>query len=159
MDRPAPLRQRWAGTSLLELLLVIGLLAVAAAMIAATTGGGWDGWKLRSSARDLCAELRLARTAAMSSGQVQQVLVDPRQRRWQASSGRKGPLPSRIDIQVTAARQAQPQPEQAAIVFFPDGSSSGGRIDLQLRQVNWRIEVVWITGEVRVWRVREVQPG
>mgnify|MGYP001190523275 CR=1 FL=1 len=140
--------------SLLELLLVIALLALAAATVAASVGGGWDGWRLRSCARELGTELRLVRAAAMASGQPQRLLIDPAARVWRSSAGRSGRLPPRLDIRVTGARQAQPQAQQAAIVFFPDGASSGGRVDLGLRGVDWRVDVVWISGEVRVWRVR-----
>lgn len=148
-----------AGMSLLELVMVILLLALAAATVAGSLGGGWDGWRLRAAARELGTELRLARTAAMASGQPQRLEIDPAARTWQSSAGRRGTLPPRIDIRVTAARQLQPQAGQAAIQFFPDGASSGGQVDLRLRGVSWRVDVVWVSGEVRVWRVREAQPG
>ena len=38
---------------------------------------------------------------------------------------------------------------QGAIAFYPDGASSGGSIDLQVREAVWHIDVGWITGDVR----------
>ena len=40
-------------------------------------------------------------------------------------------------------------PGQGVIEFHPDGGSSGGRIRLQREGAEWRIDVGWLTGEVR----------
>ncbi len=43
-------------------------------------------------------------------------------------------------------------------VFFPDGASTGGRIDLQVKDARWRVDVGWITGEVRSGPLRTPSP-
>ena len=34
--------------------------------------------------------------------------------------------------------------------FFPDGSSTGGRISLIAGEREWQVEIAWLTGEVRL---------
>ena len=36
------------------------------------------------------------------------------------------------------------------IRFFPDGSSTGGHIDLLRDEALWRIEVMWLTGDAKL---------
>ena len=40
-------------------------------------------------------------------------------------------------------------------MFFPDGASTGGRVQLQAPRSAWRIDVAWITGEVKAGPLRE----
>ena len=39
-----------------------------------------------------------------------------------------------------------------AIVFFPDGGATGGRVQLQAKRAAWNVDVAWLTGEVKVAR-------
>ena len=50
---------------------------------------------------------------------------------------------------LTAATE-QTGDSKGQIRFFPDGSSSGGRITLTRDRREWRIEIAWLTGEVRI---------
>jgi general secretion pathway protein H len=36
------------------------------------------------------------------------------------------------------------------IRFYPDGSSTGGRVTILRDTKEWRVEVAWLTGEVRL---------
>lgn len=144
---------RTRGVSLLEMLLVIALIAVAGVLAASVLGGGIDGVRLRSSGKQLAAELRQVRTRAIASGVPQQFELDPRTGQWSSTLGHRGTLPSQLRVAFTGARELRPRPGRGAIRFFADGASSGGRIDLAARKAQWRIEVAWITGEVRSGRV------
>lgn len=141
------------GVSLLEMLLVIALIAAAGVLAASVLGGGIDGLRLRSSGKQLAAELRQVRTRAIASGKPQQFDIDPRTGQWSSTLGHRGTVPAQLRLAFTGARELQPRPGRGAIRFFADGASSGGRIDLAVRQAHWRIDVAWITGEVRSGRV------
>lgn len=147
---PAPAaRTRARGVSLLEMLLVVALIALVGVLAAAAMGGGVDGMRLRSAGKQIAAELRFARTQALAGGQPQRFVIDPRGHRWQGANGRHGEIPKALEIRFTGARQVQPREGEGAVQFFEDGASSGGRIELQVRQAVWRIDVAWMTGEVR----------
>jgi general secretion pathway protein H len=38
----------------------------------------------------------------------------------------------------------------ASIRFYPDGSSTGGRIKLEKNGTNWQIDINWLTGQIEL---------
>ena len=146
MTRPA------RGFTLLETLLVVAILALAAALAAAAVTGGLRGMELRSTAKEMAVNLRFTRARAIATGQPQRFVVDPAAHAWSAPDGRDGEIPRRLSVEFTGAREVQPAEGQGAIVFFPDGAATGGRIRLALDDAAWDIDVAWLTGEVTVGR-------
>ncbi|MGY1410175.1 type II secretion system protein XpsH [Luteimonas sp. A611] len=151
--RPARRVQR--GMTLLEILLVMALIAATGLLAAGILTGGFDRMELRSSARELAAQLRFTRTRAIATGTTQQFTIDPAARAWQGADGHGGEIPESLDVQFTGAREVQPGEGVGAIVFFSDGASTGGRVQLRMRDAAWNIDVAWLTGEVTLRR-REV---
>lgn len=144
--------RRARGVSLLELVLVIMLIGATSVIAAAAMSGGFKGVQLRSSAKEIAGQLRYTRTRAIASGQPQRFTLDPRARAWTAAGERRGDIPEALRIRFTGAREAQPTEGEGAIVFFPDGASTGGRVQLALEGAAWDIDVAWLTGEVRLRR-------
>lgn len=141
-----------AGVSLLEMLLVVALIALASLLAAVALSGGFAGMQLRSSAKEIATQLRYTRTRALSTGEPQRFVIDPRGRSWQAPGERSGEIPEALGVVFTGARQTQPSRGEGAIVFFEDGASTGGRIQLNRESAAWNIDVAWLTGEVRMRR-------
>lgn len=143
-----------AGFSLLELLVVIGLLA-ALAVAFSGFGGGRGGPDLQQVARELTQVLRVARADAIRSGDAVSVLFDAREGRFGRARGAAGALtklPEALSLSVRAAAETQDAAGRLAIVFFPDGSSTGGVVTLARRDAGaapMRIAVRWLTGQVR----------
>ena len=158
-----PLRNRSSsGFSLLEMLLVMALVAAASLLAVSAFGGGTQGMKLRAGAKDLAAQMRFARAVAISSGQAQDVLIDPQARRWEGAKGRSGNLPEGGEIVFTGARASmfeggRSEDGKGAIRFFPDGAATGGRVRMLANGGGWDVDVGWLTGEVRVSRVQAAQ--
>lgn len=145
------------GTSLLEMLLVIALIAGIGLLAAGAFGGGLAGMQLRSSAKEVAAALRFTRTQAIATGRPQRFTLDPEAHRWTAPNGRKGEIPDSLRITFTGARQMQPRRGEGAIVFFADGASTGGRVQLSARRAAWNVDVAWLTGEVKLRRAEVAQ--
>jgi general secretion pathway protein H len=141
-----------AGLSLLEMLLVLALIAAASTLAAMVLTGGLDGLRMRSSAKEIAAQLRYTRAQAIASGQPQRFVIDPQGHRWQAPNDKRGSIPASLAVEFTGAREAQARAGEGGILFFPDGASTGGRVQLQARQAAWRVDVAWLTGEVRLSR-------
>jgi len=140
------------GVSLLEMLLVVALLATISVLAATAMTGGFAGMQLRSEAKKITAQLRYTRTQAIATGQPQRFTIDPEARTWTAPGNRRGEIPGKLGIHFTGAREVQPRRGEGAIVFFPDGASTGGRVQLSARQAAMNIDVTWLTGEVRLRR-------
>ena len=153
------MRRLPSGFSLLEMLLVMALIAAASVLAVAAFGGGMQGMKLRAGAKDLAAQMRFARAVAISSGQPQDVVIDPQARRWEGAKGRSGSLPDGGEVVFTGARAAQftdatDADGKGTVRFFPDGAATGGRVRMSVNGGGWDVDVGWLTGDVRVSRVQ-----
>jgi general secretion pathway protein H len=114
---------------------------------------------LRGGANDLAAQFRFARAVAISSGEPQDVVIDPQARQWKGAKGRSGALPDGGEVVFTGARAAQFDPAETeggkgVVRFFADGAATGGRVRMLANGGGWDVDVGWLTGEVRVSRVR-----
>jgi general secretion pathway protein H len=146
------MRRRSSGFTLLEVLLVMLLIATMSVLAAAAVTGGFSGMRLRADAKEIAAQLRFTRAQAISTGREQRFVIDPAAHAWAAPENRKGTVPEQFGITFTGAREVQPQQGQGAILFFPDGASTGGRVQLDAKGAAWNIDVAWLTGEVKVTR-------
>ena len=140
------------GYTLVELLVVVGLIAAALAVGAAAMRSGMPGAQLRGAARELAAQLRYTRAQAIATGQSQLFTLDARTREWQAPNRRHGSLPREVAIVATGARIEQENPDQVAVRFFPEGAATGGRILLKRGDAAWQVDVEWLTGQVTLTR-------
>ena len=149
-------RRRSGGFSLLELLLVMVLIAATGVLAAGILGGGFARMELRGSAREIATQLRYTRARALATGVPQTFAIDPAGHAWQGAEGRSGELPEALGIHFTGAREVQPADGVGAIVFFGDGASTGGRVQLSRGAAAFDIDVAWLTGEVTMHRA---EPG
>lgn len=153
--RVPPRRRHARGVSLVELVIVIVLIGLVSLLAVSAMGGGFKGMQLRSSAKEIASQLRFTRTRAIATGQAQRFSIDPGTQAWQAADGRRGDVPDVLDIAFVGARQAQSRAGEGAILFFPDGASTGGRVRVSHGSAAWDVDVKWLTGEVRVSRAGE----
>lgn len=143
---------RPSGFSLIEILMVVLLIAAASALAAAVVTGGFAGMRLRSEAKEIAAQLRYTRAQAISTGRAQRFLIDPAAHTWLAPNERKGEIGESFGVAFFGAREVQPMRGVGAIQFFPDGASTGGRVQLTAKNAAWNVDVQWLTGEVKVAR-------
>jgi len=61
MHRIGPRAARASGFSLLEIILVIAIIALASVLAAAAMGGGFKGMQLKASAKQIASNLRYTR--------------------------------------------------------------------------------------------------
>ncbi len=144
--------RRARGFSLLEMLLVVSLIAATGLLAAGVLAGGLERMQLRSSAKEIASELRYARAHALSTGVPQSFVIDPAAHAWRGANGRDGDVPERLGIVFTGAREVQPGEGEGAILFFGDGASTGGRVQVNYRTAAWNVDVAWLTGEVSLHR-------
>ena len=167
---------RAAGFTLIEALVVMALMATAFALFAGALVGALPGQQLRDTTHRLAAEMRATRARAVATGVDQSFVIDTQARTWRsggsdalgdppaappgtkpgASSNdgvrRQGAIDATLELGATVAREEQPGPGLAAIRFFADGSSTGGRVVVRRGDAVWRVDVNWLTGAVRVER-------
>ncbi|GAB3730725.1 GspH/FimT family pseudopilin [Silanimonas algicola] len=167
---------RAAGFTLIEALVVMALMATAFALFAGALVGALPGQQLRDATHRLAAEMRATRARAVATGIDQSFVIDTQARTWRSGASdafidavaptagmtpgalphsgarRQGELDDVLALGATVAREEQPGPGLAAIRFFADGSSTGGRVVVRRGDAAWRVDVNWLTGAVRVER-------
>lgn len=134
------------GFTLLELLVTLFVIAVAAAVVGPSIGRATEGLRARAEVAGFSAFLRRAREQAVVTRQEHTVTIDPATR----------VIRDEADSQVRAQRtlsdqlviQADP-PEAVAVRFSPYGASSGGSFRVSIPSgIAYRVTIDPLTGRV-----------
>jgi general secretion pathway protein H len=138
------------GFTLLEVLVVLGILAMAGATLFGWNRNQPTGLGHIVFSRMVQAELRLARAAAISSNAEALVVFDSGARTIEAG-GRRLSIPATLSVEVTGADAERRDLKAIGIRFFPTGRSTGGIIRLESANKVGAVEVIaihWLTGQV-----------
>jgi general secretion pathway protein H len=139
------------GLTLLELLIVIALMAIVAGMVIPMFGGPVSTSELRSSARQLAAGLRLARSEALSERRETFLVIDVAGKRFKVDRDAQAhALPAKIELKLYTAQNDLVSDSVGSIRFFPDGGSNGGRITVASGARKFDVDVDWLTGRVAI---------
>jgi general secretion pathway protein H len=141
---------RARGFTLLEMLAVILLIGIATAAVSFSVSQGLASARVRAASSELAGALRATRAQAIVHSEERNFDVDTRANTYRGARPKDVTLPEGLRISITSAKQDRPNDHTGRIRFFPDGSSTGGRITLQSGRRQWHVNVSWLTGEVRV---------
>jgi general secretion pathway protein H len=155
MKRPATsdAGARDAGFSLLELLVVLVIAALAAAVSWPRFRAGVPQGAVQSAALQLAAGLRVARAEARRTATAQTVTLDLDTRTY-SSSAQAGSraFAKGIEMDVTGAGLMWVGERAVQLQFHPSGAASGGEITLRDGQRAARVTVDWLTGATTIDR-------
>lgn len=138
---------RQYGFTLVELLVVLGLIALSVGLVATSISRSVSGAESRQAARNMVAALRYTRTQAILNKTQTVFVVDTEQRSYQAPGRDVVVLPEGMDVVLTTARSELTSENAGGIRFFPDGGSTGGHVELVVNGREYRVDVAWLTGE------------
>lgn len=132
------------GFTLLEMLVVILLISLAASLLGLGVRQGLQVAKERRAVGQMVEALRTTRAAAIVSGQSARTEFDLGSRTFQAPGRAQRGWPPELHVTLHTAEQVGP-----AVEFYPDGSSTGGNLLVASGARRWRIDVGWLTGSVQ----------
>ena len=132
------------GFTLLEMLVVIVLISVAASLLGLGVRQGLQVASERRAVGQLVDALRITRAGAIVSGTAAHTRFDLAQRSFQAPGRALHHWPAALHVTLHSAAQVG-----AAVAFYPDGSSTGGHVLLSNGTRRWRIDIGWLTGSVQ----------
>lgn len=136
------------GFSLLELLVVLVIVALMATVVGVSISRSISGAEVRSASRDLTAALRYTRGQAILTRSEKTLSVDVEKREYQAPDKPVVTIPEDLTIRLLTAQTEQTGESAGTIRFFPDGSSTGGKVTLAAGEREWVVTVGWLTGEI-----------
>lgn len=160
IENPAYLSSaiRWTGLcrqgafTLIELLVVMALAALLMATAPPLINAALPGVELKAGARRVVSGLRLAREEAIRNGHDVAFIIDVDGRTVQIEGDfPQLSLPKKAVVKLEAAESEMRDQGVGAIRFFPDGSSTGGRVFLGLEERGgYQIGVTWLTGRIQM---------
>jgi len=140
-----------AGFTLLELVVVLAIAMLLLAIAPPLISSALPGVELKAAARRVTAGLRLAREEAIRSGRDATFVIDVDSRVFDVDGGyRRSNLPDEINVKLEAAEQEMLNDHTGGVRFYPDGSSTGGRVILARGDQGFQVGVQWLTGRIRM---------
>jgi general secretion pathway protein H len=139
------------GFTLLEIIVVLVIAASAYAVLAGTLFRGASMGDLKAGARTLASGLRQAQTTAMITRRDALLTLDVEAREFQVEGDATvRRIPDNIELKLFTAQQEVTSERKGAIRFYPDGSSTGGRITVSSGERKYLVDVDWLTGRVSI---------
>jgi len=147
---PGPSRRSAAGGfTLFEMLLTLALAAGLAVLVTPNFGPAIDAARLKSASRDVTSALRHARSLALRQRREIRFTLDINQHVYSLSDKPKiYRLPETIELKLFTADSEIIDQGKGSVLFFPDGSSTGGRVTLIAGERKRLIDINWLTGFV-----------
>ena len=137
-----------AGFSLVEMLVVVTILALAATFAVPFLSRGSEGVRLQAASSELATAFRVTRSAAVVRNLETTLVIDVDRRTYRSTILSQHQFAADIEAKLTFASGIGAAPTDGAFRFFPDGSSTGGQVVLSLRGKQAKLCVNWLTGEV-----------
>ena len=137
------------GFTLVELLLVLAIGGLMVAVVPPLLSAALPGLQMKGSAREVAAAMRFARDHAVIHQSEAAVHLDLEANSYTVTGrARKYRIPERLEVLLDTVQSELTGERSGAIRFFPDGTSTGGRVTLAFGERSYKVDVDWLTGRV-----------
>jgi general secretion pathway protein H len=144
------------GFTLLELIVALAIMAFLAALTLPSTSRRPGALEVAAAARELASTLRYARSRAVAFNRPTEVIIDARRGLYQSTEATPRAVAQGLQLAFETPQEQRSARGQAKIRFFPDGSSTGGRIALSAQGLRYDVWVRWLDGRVAIQGERGV---
>jgi general secretion pathway protein H len=141
---------RQAGFTLLEMVVVLAILALALTLIMGYRPPWSSGLGVREVASNLASAMRLARSEAISRDGPVSVAIDVARHRYRVGEGPEHSLPSRLRVELLTIASERRTTSAGEIRFNADGSSTGGRVTVGDGLHTLAVGIDWLNGRVSI---------
>jgi general secretion pathway protein H len=156
MEASAKCGREWEqGFTLLELIIAMGILALASLIVMPLVSRPAGDAALVATARKLASDMRVARASAIRNNDERTLTIDIARRRFKVDgvTGNSA-IGHGIAIDFRTLQKELVSPHRGRIRFFADGSSTGGNIVLRAGPRTVTVDLDWMTGHASVGRSR-----
>jgi general secretion pathway protein H len=135
-----------SGFSLVEMLVVLSILSITLVALVPFAGSGRQSGHLDQAAREVALALRNTRASAINTNKDATFTLDASAGfYWSDANNKQMALPKKLAVAIVPNNNLQGQ-----IHFFPDGSASGGTIQLRDLNHSYLIQVEALSGRIRI---------
>ena len=139
------------GMTLVEVLIVLAIIGLTYALVAPNFTSTAKSVAVRTIALDLKNQLAVARAVAIARNRSVAVILDLKQRRYASEADNRWvQWPADLQVSVTTARDTGDDGGLPRLVFFPDGSASGGQVVIGREKQSYTVVVEWLNGHPRI---------
>jgi len=139
------------GFTLFEVLLVLLLAGLVYGLAVPMLGSGSTGVEVKSASRQLAAGLRKARSVAVTERRETVLTLDVDRRTFSLTGDPKTySIPKQLELALVTSQSELVHEKIGGIRFFPDGTSTGGRVTVSAGESKQRVDVDWVTGRVAI---------
>ena len=108
------------------------------------------GVEAKAAARDVAAMMRAAHSLAITGNREVTVAVDLDRRTVELAGARSRTIDKGVGIGLYTAAEELNDRGAGRIRFYPDGTSTGGRVRLSAGERKYDVTVDWISGSVKI---------
>ena len=153
----ADVSNRERGFALIEILCVLAIIGLLAAIILPAVPRATSRAKLESYAVETAALLKADRSAALRRQILVSTRVDASSRSIRSGvTGRVVSFPPDVALDAVLASRCAERMTGRSIDFFPSGMSCGGTIALTRPGMGFEVRINWLTGGVEIVPQRQL---
>jgi general secretion pathway protein H len=138
------------GFTLIETVVVVAILGLALTLILSYGPPTSGGAALKAATASLVGGLREARAQAIAGNRSVSLTVDLTNRTFTIGGQPATALPADIGLRLITVAGETTGSSTGSIRFLPDGSSTGGRIELVAPNRRIQVGVDWLSGRASV---------
>lgn len=143
----SPFRPVSRGFTLLELMVVLAIAALLIASMPFAVIKAYESMQYRATVRHVITGLKQTRLEAMRRGRDVAFVVELDRREY-GMEGKSEQYPEQVELRLVVA-DTEAGARSGSIRFYPDGSSTGGQLDvLRPGGGGVRIQVDWLLGRL-----------
>ena len=135
---------------MVELLVVLLIIGLMTAIAIPHFGNLAPRLEARATAREVVSMLRVARGLAIRDNREVLVVVDLDDRVMAIDTGRRLEFEPALDLRLLTGTAELIDDGSGRIRFYPDGTSTGGRVTVSDDGHDFDVRIDWLTGRVAV---------